>query len=187
MADYELHPAIAAIMEDISAAAKRRCLDDFVAPAPDLLDAHGRAWLVNLQAARARSGAMRSATGMAWIVEAVWANCAWHSYAIVVMHLRPVEGLPTAVIHDAAATHEVQVWALDPAKPRAAMIAGAADLEPAMLTPCNFAAQFTAVSDAAAIERVEVSVRDILAGRLSPDSDFRQMWAGLFGSNMMKG
>lgn len=157
---------------------------------PDVSGRHGKAWRAHLAAALARAGIKpeNDAGLVVWIVEAPWAHPAWHSYAIVCVHLRPMaDKRPTKIYLDGA-THEIWVYALDPRGKRQALIEnptfGAETCQ--FLTPCNFAAQFIEPSDDAARGRVEAAVRAICDGALSPDTDFVRHWAHLFGSNMMK-
>lgn len=57
-----------------------------------------------------------------------------------------------------------------------------------MLYSLNFAAQMICRGgDIEAARRIEVCVDDIMAGILSPDTDFSQQWIARFGSNMIKG
>ena len=55
-----------------------------------------------------------------------------------------------------------------------------------LMSPSNFAAQIIAENDAAAIERVEKSVREICHGTLSADTDFLSLWIERWGDNMIK-
>ena len=117
------------------------------------------------------------------VVEAPWAHPIWHSYAVILVHLRPLpDGRPTK-FYLAAATHEIWLYALDPDQPRQPMIEFG---QPKWLTPMNFGAQFIAASDEAAKLKVEEAVQDIVAGKLSPDTDFIRHWAYRFGDNMLK-
>jgi len=118
----------------------------------------------------------------AWLVEAPWAHPIWHSYIISVIHLRPGPGCPPATIVLADATHEIAVYALDPAAGRQQMLdTGLFKI----LHPVNFVAQMKEESDAAALERAQAAVDLIVAGWLSPDTDFTRDWITLFGDNML--
>ena len=83
-------------------------------------------------------------------------------------------------MHLEGATHEVMVYALDPDW------SARLDECPRWLTPVNYVGQFVEVSDAAAEARVETAVRDILAGALSPDTDYIQHWIARFGASNVK-
>jgi DNA-binding IclR family transcriptional regulator len=84
----------------------------------------------------------------------------------------------------AGATHEVMVIALDAEKPREPSISKGRAA--AFLTPLNFVGQFIADNDAAAMERVEADVRDIVEGLLNPDTDSRAAWIARYGSACMR-
>lgn len=152
--------------------------------APAITGLHGKAWKRDTTAVwerRGRQGPDPSLAVADWIVEAVYAHPLWHSYHLICYALRPhpsVQG--ETKIYLEGATHEMVLYALDPQKPRA--------LNDVMhwLSPCNFAAQIKAHTDAEAMLRIYAAVEDIVAGRLSPDTDFRSMWARRFGDNMIK-
>lgn len=121
-----------------------------------------------------------------WIVEAPWAHPVWHSYSVLLVHLRDI-GLPTK-FYLAGATHEIWLHALDPQAPRDAFVRGRASPMEATLSPKQFAAQFVELNDDAAAARVTAALEEVCAGRLSPDSDHHHQleWARRFGDNMMK-
>jgi hypothetical protein len=109
-----------------------------------------------------------------WALSAPWAHPIWKYYYVTLIHLRPVKGLPNAVKHDVQATHEIMVYALDPAHP---VMQG---VIPLALTPPNFCGQFEAESDAAAVEYVKLCLYEVCDGALSPDTDFRRDWVQRF-------
>lgn len=149
--------------------------------------AHGRAWLCNLPEGlrRAKVSETDDATLAYWIVEASWAHPIWHSYAIVLVHLRPLPDLRPTKFYLANATHELWVMALDPDADRAAIIEG--ELSGRWwLQPKNFAAQFIEATDDLALARIRAAVQRICDGRLSPDSDLIHQWVALFGDNMLR-
>lgn len=140
----------------------------------------GKAWRMDIEAMRAFYG-RQGAEICSWIVEAAWAHPMWHSYMISVVHLRPVDELGPATINLPGATHEVMLYALDPEHtPKL-------DRRPMFLIPSNFHGQWIAESDEAAAAKVEACVDDIIAGRLSPDTDFRRDWIARFSASNMKG
>jgi len=160
-------------------------LNDKVTIAPTKLGPAGRAWSVDLDTALLAAGFARAddATLSVWIVEAAWAHPLWHSYAIILVHLRPMPDGRETKLYRADASHEFWVYALNPEKPREAMIrTGRAQ----WLTPINFAAQLAEASDQAAITRIEGAIDLILTGELSPDTDFQHQWEALFGNAMIK-
>lgn len=141
---------------------------------------YGKAWRMDIAAIRAHYG-KQGAEICFWIVEAPWAHPMWHSYMLSAVHLRPCDGFPPAVVNLPGATHEVMLYALDPSRtPRL-------DRIPRLLNPSNFHGQWIAESDDAAIAKVESCVDMILAGRLSPDTDFRREWIELFSASNMRG
>lgn len=154
----------------------------------DKTGTHGRAWKCDHVALRRKRRKRRftevqDATLGVWIVERSDAHPAWHSYAIALMHLRPMAGFDDPVIHRKGATHELMVMALDPTRRRDHAVAGKEF--PAYLTPANFAAQLAEPTDEAAITQIEAAIDLILAGELNPDTDARRQWIALFGDHML--
>lgn len=146
----------------------------------------GRAWQCDIDKLRKTLKVEREADatlGM-WIVEAPWAHPFWHSYSLVLIHLRPLVPPVETKFYLPDATHEIWVYAMNADEPRAPAILGEA--RPAWLTPKNFAAQFIEPSDEAAIARIEATVGLILSGELNPDTDAASQWRALFGNNMVK-
>lgn len=180
---------IATLAGDAAASSAAAAQADAIDKAPDMSGPHGRAWMVDLAALRAMLGVSAADDGtlVSWVVEAPWAHPMWHSYAISLMHLRPLpDGRPTK-FYVPNATHELWVYAMDPDKKRAAMIAGAERGYSAWMQPINFAAQIIEPNDAAAVERIEAAVRWIVDGKLSPDTDYLRQWCALFNGAMVKG
>jgi hypothetical protein len=160
-------------------------LQDPIATEPHLVGPHARAWHVDLDATRRKlkQTADQDGTVRIWIAEAPWAHPCWHSYAIVLLHLRPLPGKKT-LIYLEGATHEIWVQALHPDYAREPAIRG--EQPWAFMTPNNYSSQFIADSDGAAAARVEEVVQRICDGTLSPDTDFIRVWQALFGDNMFK-
>lgn len=159
-------------------------LDPITTP-PAITGKHGRAWAVDLDAARRGMQAIgrTDATVSAWIIEAPWAHPLWHSYRLVLVHLRPMDdGRPTK-FYIPGATHEIWLEALDPNHSRQPAIDG---LPAHTLRPMNFGAQFIEPDDAAAALRVAGTVQMVCDGRLSPDTDFIRQWVALYGDNMLR-
>lgn len=159
---------------------------DEIKTAPALIGSAGKAWRVDLDAIRriAKAEPENDASVVYWVIEAPWAHAFWHSYMLVLVHLRPLkDGRPTK-FHLPNATHEMWLNALDPFVPREPTIREGAPWCP--LTPDNFAAQFIAPDDAAAMSRIERDVKRICDGTLSPDTDFIRDWIALYGDNMIR-
>lgn len=152
--------------------------DDPVSVPPTFESRWGKAWLCS----DARRGEVPDWNGhvAGWIVEAPWANVMWHSYLVSVIHLRPIPGVRPPVIHLPGATHEMMVIALDPGCARDPTVVNGDGA--AFLTPLNFVGQFIAEHDAAALERVERDVLEIVDGNLNPDTDSRASWIARYGA-----
>jgi hypothetical protein len=157
-------------------------VNDPITNPPDMGGAHGRAWLINFSHPSWSQTKLGACVAL-WVIEAPSAHPAWHSYVMSLIHLRPIPGLEPPIMYVADATHEMVLAALDPDKPRQPAIDGC-DLWP--LNPPNFAAQFTAENDAAAMAHCEQSVRAIVAGQLSPDTDHTHAWIDRFGDGMVR-
>ena len=150
---------------------------------------HGQAWLVDLAGYCARQSIPRDSLALVrwYIIEAPWAHPTWHSYSLSLVHLRPMlrkgEYIPV-IRHVEGATHEFILTALNPLIDRNALLIGKLVPE-AFLLPHNFAAQWRTVDDAAAKDLMDSTVTDIVRGRLSPDTDFREQWVQRFGNAML--
>lgn len=178
----DLHFAAALIGKE----AGQRTIDDPISLPPTQEGPRGKAWAIDLDAARAtlKVAPEADATVAGWIVEAPWAHPAWHSYLIVLLHLRPLADARPTIFHLEGATHELLVMALNPESPREPMITGKARTN--WLEPANFAAQIIEPSDGAARDRIINAVQLIVDGKLSPDTDFIWQWSLLFGNNMVR-
>jgi hypothetical protein len=140
---------------------------------------HGKAWRINLDVWRTRYGKTGGEI-CGWIIEAPWAHPMWHSYMLSAVHLRPLDGLEPAVIYLPGATHEVMLYALNPEH------TPALDQFPKLLMPANFHGQWIEVSDEAACLKVEGCVDAVIAGQLSPDTDFTREWIRRFSDSNIK-
>ncbi len=109
-----------------------------------------------------------------WLLHCPGAHPFWSNWWILLVHLRPVEGVPAPKITTPGAGWELLCFAQQP------------DVEPnaddqtgtfRYLTPQDWVVQFGDVKDdATAIEVGEAVVRAIMSGTLSPDSDYRTFW-----------
>lgn len=157
---------------------------------PNLTGEHGAAWEVDLAAARRAMEWPEESdpTICAFVVFAPWAHLAWAYYLIGAIHLRPLPNLKPAKINLPGATHEIIVEALHP---ETAPNPDAGKFE--RLHPPNFIGQWVAQArrnpvdlDRAAAAKVRGAVEEILAGKLSPDSDFIREWVKRFSdSNLL--
>lgn len=152
-----------------------------------------RAWRVDLvqlraniaQDPRVQQAQADDATVCAYVIEAPWAHPFWHSYYLFCVHLRDLPGQSQPPIKKfAEVTHEVALYALNPDRPRQALVDGR-DMRPgrSFLHPVNYVGQFVAEDDAMAAGVVDRAVIDICNGLLSPDTDFRSQWVARFGGH----
>lgn len=155
---------------------------------PDYQGKRGRAWKCDLDAMRKELGpdAKGDGTLVNWVIEAPYAHPFWHSYALVLVHLRPTERLPNPVLNTTGATHEFWLWALTPEADRPAIVRGDPQAGLPFLEPMNFGAQLVEANDDEAMQRIEDTMKDICDGVLNPDTDFQQLWVNRFGDSLFK-
>lgn len=154
---------------------------------PTIVGAFGAAWEIDIAAVQRRFPNAH-ATVCAWCVFAPWAHLCWSYYSLGAVHLRPIEGGSRAIIHLPGATHEVICNVLSPDR--------APDLEDPMSTalrPTNVAGQWIVSTrpnpgdqDKAAAAKIRGCVDEILAGVLSPDTDFRHEWIKRFSASNVR-
>lgn len=156
-----------------------RADEDRISVEPTLTDRHGRAWLIDTREYKSKFPASVSL----WMIEAPWAHPLWHSYIISLVDLkeRPTDReKPT--LYFPTATHEFMLLAMNPDKPREQAFKFVNGLT---LAPTNFGAQM-ASDDVQAAKLIEATVKEILSGDLSPDTDFTHEWVRRFGDSGMK-
>lgn len=151
---------------------------DAIAQQPRFARSEGRAWLIDRETID--QGAPLNACEAQWLIEAPWAHPISHSYLLSLVHLRERTGLPAPVRTLKGATHEIVLFALDPAFPRADALERGV-FHP--LGPANFVSQFIETGFGEAVLRVELAVKAICTGLMSPDTDYTAQWTRLFGSN----
>ena len=158
-----------------------------VTTAPTMNMPNGKAWRFDLDAIRMRMKAdpASDAAVDAWLVEAPWAHPVWHSYLVMLIHLRPIPGFEPPIIYNPHATHEVLVFALDPEGDRDRLLAESIGYHCRTLEPPNYTGQIVEITDDLARARVRKAVEMICAGDLSPDTDYRAQWIALFGDHMV--
>lgn len=159
---------------------------------PTIIGAHGEAWEIDLLTSRALCGETdeTDTTVALWVVFAPWAHAYWSYYLIGAIHLRPMAKLKAPTIFLPGATHEIMIFALDPET--VPDVVNSSKLR--KLRPINFAGQWIVRErpnpvdlDRGAAAKVRVTVDEILAGVLSPDTDFRSEWVKRFsGSNVTR-
>lgn len=158
-------------------------------PVPTFEGDHGRAWRIDLENARAKHNPdLEDATLDYWVIEAPFAHPVWHSYAIIIVHLRAMPDHRETKLYREGATHEFWVIALDPEGDRTKLIdtARASDETCHWLLPFNFSAQLVEANDTEARQKIEDAVHDVADGKLNPDTDFIRMWVQRFGGHMLK-
>lgn len=120
----------------------------------------------------------------AWAVDAPWAHPAWSQYAVALYDLTtPYQGV-TPHLARPGMTHEVMIWAVNPDKPIPASWPANMDDRPGLLDPANYGYQFAAASHDAAFARIQALVDQIDQKLLSPDTDFRSVWDGIFADGV---
>lgn len=162
-------------------------ITDKIEAPPTLQGHHGKAWLCDVAAGLRRLGitAEQDSILAHWVIEAPWAHPAWHSYSLVLIHLRPLPDRRKTLFYLDDATHEIMLYAIGPDADRNGMVqTGMA--ERVWLHPGNFAAQLIEPDDDLAKARIRATVQDIIDGQLSPDTDFTREWVRRFGDNMMR-
>lgn len=128
------------------------------------------------------------ATIARYLIEAPWANPNWHSYCLHLAHLRPIDGDEKPRIVVPNATHQFWIAALEPDIPRQRIVDG--DIPPVLILPVNFIAQLAigAMTPTAGDDIADAfmgrTAKDICAGFLSPDIEFRRVWIKKFGDAM---
>lgn len=149
---------------------------------------YARAWEVDLPAIRRTMVPQRlepDAMVAHWVIEAPWCHQIVHSYSLVVLHLRELPGRRSVDKFRPDATHEIQLFGINPAAPRAQILTQ--PLDPSMwVTPPAYIGQIAVQSDTRAVAEAQHAVNLILEGRLSPDPRHVWSWAKIFGDDVLK-
>ena len=157
-------------------------INDKITTPPTLKGQYGQAWKLDLSTTKNKR---EHATLAMWLIEAPNAHPAWHSYLIAMVHLRPMNGYETK-FYKKDATHELWVFALNPDKNRQDIIDCVDNGSKQLLMPRNYGGQFIEITDELAIERIENTVKEIVEGKLSPDTDYMSEWIKRYGNDMIK-
>lgn len=153
--------------------------EDPVSTLPSYTGVAGKAWDINLAA---NPDGTKRADVAHWVVERPDAHPFWHSYVVILFHLRPLDG-KYAHIARPDATHEFWLAALDPRLKREEVIHSGSI---PFLRPVNFASQIIAGSDAEAYGMIyHDAVKAICDGVLNPDTDYLRVWVEKFGDWMI--
>lgn len=143
--------------------------------APDHVGQAARAWRVDLSKI-VHPTPDTTATLASWFVNAPGAHLCWSWWVVSVIHLRPIPGVRPAHITRPNAMHELIVFAQDPdhalPDPRSPRLE---DFR--ALSPIDVSEQFMVPNDADAAALCEQLVKGCCDGRLSPDQDYRRLWA----------
>jgi hypothetical protein len=171
------------VMQKLGVPEQAVAIKDPITAPPVLSGAAGKAWLTDLTAgAPEEHGVLAS-----WIVEAPGAHPLWHSYSVVLVHLRPMADGRKTLFYLPDATHEIWVYALNPEADRNVMLMRAGNIAIGLLHPGNYIGQFIEISDDLAIERVRATVQEICDGKLSPDTDHVNCcWVKRYGDYLLK-
>jgi len=162
-----------------------KAIKDPISIPPVIVGEGGKAWVCDIATGYKKIKTDNDACLAHWVIEAPWAHPFWHSYSVILIHLRPLKDYPPPEIHFQDATHEIWVSAIDPDKDRNQLLTDGI-VRGHWLTPTNFAAQFIEITDDEALKRIKSTVQLICDKKLSPDSDARGEWIKLYGDNMIK-
>jgi hypothetical protein len=147
-------------------------------------------WRVPLPDPADRKVGQDAAVGI-WLLHAPKAHPFWDYYAVFLIHLRPIEGFPDAEKVRPDAEYQVTVYSIDPTDSlpdMAAMSRGEAPEKIGMhlLQPSDFTAQFQDVGgDHNAYEIADEMCVNVTEGKLSPDQDYRVLWATMLTQKVM--
>ena len=148
-----------------------------ITKAPDLTGIGGLAW----QIADNRTTPDHAGSLGGWLVYVPGAHPWWHTWALVLVHLRDIPGVKPAKKSYPEAEYEFLSIALqpdstpDPDHPENGF---------KYLTPFDVVEQFHGVTDGQASRILEGAVRAILGGHVSPDTDYRSVWRALIASTV---
>lgn len=148
--------------------------------APDMEGPAAQAWEVpKVTPAQGAPPAWQGAVG-AYLIHMPGVHAVWSWWSLSVVHLRPIEGAPPAVITLPGATHELLSLALNPEEHPERFVdldaAGWARSTLPYLMPPDIVQQFQADDDAQALQLLRLAVRSCCDGRLTPDADWRRAW-----------
>jgi len=103
----------------------------------------------------------------------------WHRWMLSVVHLRDAAGFPPATVTLAGAAHELVVGAIHPDwEPDGTVDDLGVSRGVPFLRPLDVIRQFIVRSDEDAARLAERCTRAVTDGVLSPDQDWRRIWAG---------
>jgi len=121
-----------------------------------------------------------------WFIDDKWSHPHWDQYVAILMHLRPVEGMPPPTMYGEYG-YEWHLWAIHPDHRLPETFDGFSQEHGIhTLEPLNYAYQFNAEHDAAAMERVE----KCLEAAPSLDTDwtewFNHIWEDTYEAHSLR-
>jgi hypothetical protein len=149
---------------------------------PTLAGVRGNAWRATLRPVGQRLKPDHDASVARWIVQAPGCHPFWDHWALTVIHLRPIEGVPAPVIRTPGATHEVLFLSLNPEEPLPPLdtTTWGPHYRLPFMSPPDLATQIAVANDAVADHMLELAIATIVSGGASPDQDFRAWWEKSF-------
>jgi hypothetical protein len=109
-----------------------------------------------------------------WLVVSKIFHPIWDSWIVQAIHLREIDGAQPPVLRYPEAEHEIMILSLshdhgvyDPDK---------MPFPVPYLTPIDMVKQVDGYSDGQVAQLVGRMIAEIVAGRMSPDSDYRSQW-----------
>lgn len=140
---------------------------------PDFFGRVGSAWKIKLPDSLIKPD--HKATLIEYLVNGVGYHPIWDHWYVSLISLEDIPGVLPATKYYPEAAYEIIVVALDPNKPLPNPDR-IYETPPHTLTPIDGIYQFHGMSDDEAKKMVTTLVNEIIAGKLSPDQDFRKLW-----------
>lgn len=149
---------------------------------PTLQGKFGKAWLCE----RTGEGAPKDwdANIVQWQLNVPKAHPFWEWWLIACVSLRDIPGVKPATKKYPEAEFELMIVALNPDLPIPDPDEPATGRRYQFLTPFDVIHQFHGVTDAQALELVTGCVRMIVERGMSPDQDYRKLWASLINNTI---
>lgn len=139
---------------------------------PDKASTNVRAWMITAKpTAKAQEATVRG-----WLLNGPF-HPAWSYWIVSAIHLREIPGTPPPTIAVPGATHELLIISLQSPPSSPDRHPNPDDLESLhYLLPPDVSRQVAGLTDDQAARICDLMVVRILAGHMSPDSDFRSAW-----------
>lgn len=136
----------------------------------DLIGSCGRAWLLNPEQAKSNP-----ATLCGWLVNRPGAHPHWQWWLVGLITLRDIPGIQPARKNYPEAEYELYIYSIDPSTCSSPEPDSPEGYPP--LLPLDVLHQFHGLSEKTAKHLTEIMVQNIVAGRISPDQDYRKVWS----------